>query len=77
MTPAAEVNASLGDLHLFSNVTRLVFQTNGEKKNQTAKIYPEDLIMTPHQNKNFQQIRNLIPSIYMHSNNVFKKHFLP
>lgn len=49
------------------------------KKDQTALVYPEDLslIMTPHQNKNFQQIWNLIPSIYMHSNNCFKKHFLP
>lgn len=40
-------------------------------------VYPEDLslIMTPHQNKNFQQIWNLIPSIYMHSNNVLRNIF--
>lgn len=31
--------------------------------------------MTPHQNKNFQQIWNLIPSIYMHSNNVLRNIF--
>lgn len=47
------------------------------KNEQTASVYPEDLslIMTPHQNKNFQQIWNLIPSIYMHSNNVLRNIF--
>lgn len=47
------------------------------KKDQTALVYPEDLslIMTPHQNKNFQQIWNFIPSIYMHSNNVLRNIF--
>ena len=58
--------------------TTLILCCSFERKDQTSLDYPEDfsLIMTPHQNKNyFQQFWNFIPSIYMHSNNVFLRNF--
>lgn len=76
-SPACEGNTTLcTDVFNWAHLGSL-WGSVTRKNEQTASVYPEDLslIMTPHQNKNFQQIWNLIPSIYMHSNNVLRNIF--